>query len=170
MRLVVGLGNPGARYAKTRHNVGFMVLNALCPRFELKPALGASVCKLADVLYVKPQTFMNLSGTAVQAVAHYYKIPTADILVIYDDKDIAFGKVRFRQDGSSGGHNGMKSIIAQLGTEQIARIKVGVAPTEPTTAIFDTADYVLSKFTAAELTALPEIIDTTKTRLATWLK
>ncbi|EKD76135.1 MAG: hypothetical protein ACD_43C00215G0002 [uncultured bacterium] len=169
MQLVVGLGNPGTRYTKTRHNVGFMVLDSICSRWELKPNLGACIYKQGQVLYIKPQTFMNLSGTAVQAVCHYFKIPPADIIIIYDDKDIVFGKTRFRQGGTAGGHNGMKSISASLGTEDIARLKVGIAPAEPTLPINDTADYVLAKFSAAELEALPDIITETKTKLETWL-
>lgn len=170
MRLVVGLGNPGTRYAKTRHNVGFMFLNTLCRQWELKPHFGGSVCKKDAVLYLKPQTFMNVSGSAVQAMAHYYKIPATDIIVIYDDKDIAFGNVRFRQDGSSGGHNGMKSIIACLGTETIARIKIGIAPTDSSAMIADTADYVLGKFSTTELEQLPTIFESVQSRLMSWLK
>lgn len=170
MRLVVGLGNPGTRYAKTRHNVGFMFLDTLCERWELKANLGGSICKQGSVFYLKPQTFMNISGAAVQAVAHYYKIPPSAIVAIYDDKDIAFGNVRFRQNGSSGGHNGMKSIITCLGTEAIARIKIGVAPADTAGLIDDTANYVLSKFSTTELAHLPAIFESVQSRLTNWLK
>jgi PTH1 family peptidyl-tRNA hydrolase len=169
MQLVVGLGNPGTRYAKTRHNVGFMLLNSLCDRWELKANLGAVVCKRGRVLYAKPQTFMNLSGVAVTALARYFKTAICDIIVVYDDKDMTFGKIRYRADGSSGGHNGMKSIIASLGTEQIARLKIGVAPTMTDVKINDTAEYVLAKFTAVEAAALPTVLQTAQVRLDGWL-
>lgn len=159
MRLVVGLGNPGKKYMHTRHNVGFRVLDNLATDWQLMAKYSALIHKSGDTIYAKPQTFMNLSGAAVQALMTYYKIPIEDLIVVYDDKDLPLGTVRERDTGSSAGHNGMNSIIGVLGTQDIARIKIGVAPTDPETIIHDTADYVLSNFTADEEQALPEIIE-----------
>ncbi|MBI2415064.1 MAG: aminoacyl-tRNA hydrolase [Candidatus Kerfeldbacteria bacterium] len=160
MKLVVGLGNPGKQYARTRHNVGWRVLDAMVTAdWKTVKNCQALIVKQADVLYAKPVTFMNESGIAVAALLHYYHLTTADLCIVYDDKDLPFGTIRFRNKGSAGGHNGMKSIIQHIGTENFARLRIGIAPDQSGMIIHDTADYVLSKFTTQEEQALPKIIE-----------
>ena len=153
--MIVGLGNPGSQYEKTRHNVGFRVIDMIAEKLRTKvdrlkfKALTRQVdCNGQKILLVQPQTFMNLSGAAVSALATYYKIKPERILVIFDDISLPVGKIRIRKDGSAGGHNGIKSIIQSLGTDQFPRVKVGVgAKPHPD---YDLADWVLSKFSAQE--------------------
>lgn len=151
--LIVGLGNPGAEYAKTRHNVGFLAVEAFAnaegaPAFSEKPRFEAALTKKGSFLFMKPLTFMNRSGEAVQKVAAYYDIPAERIWVIHDDKDLPFGTLRIRQTGSSGGHNGVADIIQHLKTDHFVRFRVGTQ--NPRIKKIDTASYVLSPFTAAE--------------------
>ena len=153
--MLVGLGNPGPKYARSRHNVGFRAVDALCEqqrcrcdRLRLKALTG--FCELGGqkVLLVKPMTYMNLSGQAVRPLADYYKIPPERILVIFDDISLPVGRLRVRPDGSAGGHNGVKSLIAELGTQDFPRVKVGVgAKPHPD---YDLADWVLSSFSSQE--------------------
>ena len=153
--MIVGLGNPGSQYEKTRHNVGFRVIDMIAGKLRTKvdrlkmKALTRQVdCSGQKILLVQPQTFMNLSGAAVSALASFYKIKPEHILVIFDDISLPVGKIRIRKDGSAGGHNGIKSIIQSLGTDQFPRVKVGVgAKPHPD---YDLADWVLSKFSAQE--------------------
>ena len=149
--LVVFLGNPGLKYENTRHNAGFMTADALAKDKSVSinrsryKSLTAE-CNIGDekVLLMKPQTFMNLSGEAVAEAAKFYKIPPEHVLVVSDDVTLPIGKLRIRQKGSAGGHNGLKSIIGLLGTDNFPRIKVGVgAPPHPD---YDMADWVLSAF------------------------
>lgn len=157
--MIVGLGNPGREYEATRHNVGFRVTDLLAQRLHVRidrlkfraltrqTELGGK-----KVLLVQPQTFMNLSGAAVSALATYYHIPPQRVLVIFDDISLPPGRIRIRRDGSAGGHNGIKSIIQSLGTDQFPRIKIGVgAKPHPD---YDLADWVLSKFSRQEEQAL----------------
>ena len=153
--MLVGLGNPGPKYARSRHNVGFRAVDALCEqqrcrcdRLRLKALTG--FCELGGqkVLLVKPMTYMNLSGQAVRPLADYYRIPPERILVIFDDISLPVGKLRVRPDGSAGGHNGVKSLIAELGTQAFPRIKVGVG--EKPHPDYDLADWVLSSFSSQE--------------------
>src|SRR5262245_9112187 len=132
MKLVVGLGNPGAKYDGTRHNVGFAAVDLLASRhgaqWEAAPrGIEAMVgrWRAEDVVLAKPLTFMNLSGTAVQALLQFYKIIAGDTLVIFDEAQLETGRLRIRPEGSSGGHNGLKSVIASLGTEQVPRLRIG---------------------------------------------
>lgn len=129
-RLIVGLGNPGGKYAETRHNVGFMVVDALAQDaatgFDNEKRWQTQIAKDGSRYLLKPQTFMNESGIAVGAVASFYKIDPAQVLVIYDDLDLELGRLRLRPGGSAGGHNGMKSIIAHLGTQKFPRLRVGI--------------------------------------------
>lgn len=166
MKLVIGLGNPGSEYEKTRHNIGWRILDAIAQQsqqsFLDKPKHNASVLRLehgqdVDMMLVKPLTFMNRSGEAVQSLASYYKVPLEDVIVVYDDKDIPFGTIRLRGQGSSGGHNGVKSLIQHLGSDDFFRIRIGVGDSE--SPIQDTADFVLARFTPAEEEVLPDIID-----------
>ncbi len=153
--MIVGLGNPGSEYEKTRHNVGFRVseriagaLHTKIDRLKFKALTRLVTHKGRKLLLVQPQTYMNLSGAAVSALASYYKVKPERILVIFDDISLPVGRIRIRKDGSAGGHNGIKSIIQSLGTDQFPRIKVGVgAKPHPD---YDLADWVLSKFSASE--------------------
>ena len=164
MRVIVGLGNPGREYRETRHNVGFMVVDEIARRHGLSLALAPSQVPDAlvakrfgaePVLVAKPLTFMNRSGDAVSALARYYGVETADVLVVVDDVALPFGRLRARVRGSAGGHNGLRSIIDRLGTDQFARLRVGVGRGD---ARRDLADHVLSKFDAPERTALEAFI------------
>lgn len=172
MKLIVGLGNPGKEYAITRHNVGFLVLDALAGNDSWKTdkKLKAELKKVGDTIYIKPNTFMNNSGEAVRAVLDYYQLTVSDLLVIYDDKDLPLGTIRFRAKGSSGGHNGIKSIIQHVGSEEFARFKIGIAPTDPERRMGDTADYVLGKFSKPEQTELKTIIEQTVEKIQTWMQ
>ena len=154
MKLVVGLGNPTKQYEKTRHNVGFDVIDILADKYNIavdtvkhKGMYGKGKIEGQSVVLLKPMTYMNLSGESVVAVANYYKIAPEDIIVIYDDINLDVGRLRIREKGSAGGHNGIKNIIAQLGTDGFPRIRVGVGM-KPTK--MDLADYVLSHFTKEE--------------------
>ena len=133
MKLIVGLGNPGNEYAQTRHNVGFFVLDALCKKLDAsdwREKFNALVAEARTngekILLAKPLTYMNNSGLAVGQIRDFYKLDCADIAVAHDDMDLSVGKVRIRAKGSSGGHNGIKSIIAALGSEEFARFRIGI--------------------------------------------
>ncbi len=165
MKLIIGLGNPGKEYEKTRHNVGFMVIDALAKElgadFKFQKKFNAEIAQVKleneDVVLLKPQTFMNLSGTPARAVMDFYKIKPENIVVIHDDKDIMFGDVKYQTDRSAAGHNGIKSIIEHLGTQNFARIRIGVA-WEDKEKMGDTAEFVLRNFTKTELEGLDGII------------
>jgi len=157
--LIVGLGNPGREYEKTRHNVGFRALDLLAEKLKCKvdklkfqglyTQANYGVKKL---LLLKPQTFMNLSGRSVLQLSAFFKVPRQRIIVLFDDISLEPGRLRIRADGSAGGHNGIKSIIAELGSQDFPRVKIGVgAKPHPD---FDLADWVLSAFTAQEEKAL----------------
>ena len=154
--LVVGLGNHGDKYENTRHNVGFLTIDHIAeeqrvPVQKLKYRALTNTVELggAKVLLMKPVTYMNLSGEAVGEAARFYKIPPERVLVISDDVSLPIGKLRIRKGGSAGGHNGLKSIIQHLGTDQFPRIKIGVG--EKPHPDYDMADWVLSKFTGEDL-------------------
>lgn len=156
MKLIVGLGNPGKEYAKTRHNVGFMVLDDLIQQVgvktqtKFKGELAQCTLHGETVLLLKPQTFMNLSGESVRMVKDFYKIEDRDILVIYDDLDLPVGKLRLREKGSSGGHNGIKSIIHHLHHQDFKRLRIGIDKNP----LIPTADYVLGQFSKQDQAAL----------------
>jgi PTH1 family peptidyl-tRNA hydrolase len=160
MKLIVGLGNPGRKYAGTRHNVGFEVVDALAARHGLEwegaPA-EALIAKWrgAGALIVKPLTFMNLSGHAVGDLLRYYKVDLADLLVIVDEVQLELGRLRTRASGSAGGHNGLKSLIEQLGTDEFARLRFGVGRGD---ARRDLADHVLAMFDKDEQPVVSEAI------------
>jgi PTH1 family peptidyl-tRNA hydrolase len=160
MKLVVGLGNPGRKYEGTRHNVGFDVLDLLTGRHRLEwesaPA-DALIAKwrAASVLLAKPLTFMNLSGYAIGDLLRFYKIDLPDLFVVVDDANLELGRLRARPSGSAGGHNGLKSIIAALATEEFARLRVGVGRGD---ARRDLADHVLAKFDPDERTDVAEAV------------
>lgn len=159
--LVVGLGNPGKKYENTRHNTGFLVMDTLCrehgvscDRSRFRALTGEAVLGGKRVLLLKPQTFMNLSGEAVREAAAFYKIPPERVLVIFDDISLPVGTLRIRAKGSSGGQNGVKNIIAQLGSEQFPRIKVGIGGKPHPD--YDLADWVLSSFRPEEQEAMQD--------------
>ena len=154
MFLIVGLGNPGSKYAKTRHNIGFRVVDALAERVgakidtdKHKGLIGKGMIGGEKVIFAKPLTYMNSSGECVRSVADFYKIPAENVIVVYDDISLDVGKLRIRKKGSAGGHNGIKSIIAHLGTETFPRLKFGVGDKPKG---MDLADYVLGNFSAED--------------------
>lgn len=155
MFLIAGLGNPGRQYEKTRHNMGFDTIDELIDRHRIpqggiahKAMYGKGMIAGEKVLAVKPLTYMNLSGEAIREYVNYYKMnPETELIVIYDDIDLDPGQIRIRKKGSAGGHNGIKSIIAQIGTQNFYRIKVGVGAKPKG---WDLADYVLGRFSPEE--------------------
>jgi peptidyl-tRNA hydrolase, PTH1 family len=165
MKLIVGLGNIGQEYEKTRHNVGFMLIDELIGAYQLPACVNNDKFKAQivegqigheKVLLVKPTTMMNLSGEAVGSLARFYKLDAGDIWVLYDEVDLAFGKLRIRQDGGSAGHNGIKSIIDAVG-EGFVRFRFGVGTERHPN--HDTADYVLGQFTPQEQEKLPAMLE-----------
>ena len=164
LRLIVGLGNPGPEYRDTRHNVGFRVVDEIARRHQLTWAMAPSQVPDAfvvkkfgavPVLLAKPLTFMNLSGAAVAALARYYDVAPSDLLVVFDDVDLPFGRIRARAVGSAGTHNGLRSVVESLGTTEFPRLRVGVGRGD---ARRDLADHVLSKFERDESAALESVI------------
>lgn len=162
MRLVVGLGNPGNRYLWTRHNIGFLALDYYFKRnhatWREKPFLGAIRGQIGDILFIKPQTYYNDTGTVVANYMQHFKIPTFDILVICDNFDLEFGKVRYRGTGSAGGNNGLKSMDSALGTSDYARIRIGTENDELKQKLGD-VEFVLSRFTPGEKERLPGVLE-----------
>lgn len=162
--MVAGLGNPGSKYARNRHNVGFMFTDWLAGElgagdsFRYKSSFDAEVaeCRLGSerLWLVKPQAFMNLSGGPLTRVAAYYKVDYRDVAVVYDDVALPFGSIRVKPSGSAGGHNGMQSIIEQFGTDQFPRVRVGIASQTPRGSL---AGYVLSDFASDERQSLAEV-------------
>ncbi|MBR4949846.1 MAG: aminoacyl-tRNA hydrolase [Clostridia bacterium] len=162
--LVVGLGNPGTKYRNTRHNIGFMTLDYIASKenieFKKSKFRGeTSEKKIGDknILFLKPDTFMNLSGESVLSASKFYKIPPENIIIIYDDISLGVGKLRIRKKGSAGGHNGIKNIIANLNSDNFPRIKIGVG--EKPAEFSDLADYVLSPFKITEREILDGAIE-----------
>lgn len=159
MYIVAGLGNPGKEYVGTRHNMGFEAIDAAAAKYNIsinrekfKGIYGEGRIAGEKVLFVKPLTFMNLSGECVRDFAEFYKVPSENIIVIYDDISLPTGKMRIRPKGSAGGHNGIKSIIYQLKTDVFPRIKIGVGA--PENSGYDLADYVLGRFSKKEVETL----------------
>ncbi len=170
MHLIVGLGNPGEKYANTRHNVGFRAIYSLAKAYTVgdvsfKHKALIAMGKIAGerVLLAQPQTYMNNSGEAVRLLIDYYKIPRKDVIIIYDDLDLPTGKLRLKLKGSSGGHNGLKSVIAHLGIEEFARIRVGI---DRPPGGQDVVDYVLECFDSEEEkiieNSMADIVDAVK--------
>ncbi len=154
MKLIVCLGNPGIEYENTRHNIGFRVGDHLIENWSLtklgakfKSILYKGTVNNQTVLLLKPQTFMNLSGEAVQLAAAFHKIPYDDVLVIYDDIDLPFGTIRYRDKGGAGTHNGMRSIISIIKTQEFPRLRIGIGPVPEK---WDLSDFVLSNFTSEQ--------------------
>lgn len=161
MIIIAGLGNPGKEYVNTRHNVGFMAIDALASKYGIdvnekkhKAIIGKGTINGQKVILAKPQTFMNLSGESLRELVDYYKPEVeTQVIVVYDDITLDVGGIRVRKKGSAGGHNGMKSIIAHLGTENFQRVRVGIGE-KP--ARMDLADWVLSRFSKEDLTILED--------------
>ena len=161
MFIIAGLGNPDEKYQGTRHNVGFDVVDRLAEKYQIaidtkkhRALIGKGVIEGQKVLLVKPQTYMNLSGESIRSLVEYYKIdPEEELLVIYDDISLEVGQLRIRRKGSAGGHNGIKNIIAQLGTDTFQRIKVGVGEKPKG---YDLAAYVLGHFHGEDLELMEE--------------
>lgn len=163
MKLITGLGNPGRQYKNTRHNAGFMVLDHAADKWGFKFRPGKGDYEWAEhsiggerVIFLKPTTYMNLSGTAVQDVVSFYKIDLTDLLVVCDDVSLPLGKIRARKDGSDGGQKGLRSIIYQLNNDQIARLRLGIGRETP----MELSDFVLSRFKDEERTQLTKVIQT----------
>ena len=166
MKLIAGLGNIGQKYTFTRHNAGFMLADSIALNsgltFKENTRLKCFMTKFSnngeDYILIKPTTFMNLSGEAVRAVADYYRITTNDILIVYDDISLELGKIRFRPNGSDGGHNGIKSVMQHLGTKDVARLKIGIGP-QPS---IPSEVFVLQNFSQEELAKLKETLTIAK--------
>jgi len=173
MKLIAGLGNPGIKYARNRHNVGFMTLDHLAraehKRFE-RQRFNAQLLEvnLADerVLLVKPQTYMNLSGSAVGKLAAFYRLARADVMIVYDDLDLPLGKIRLRANGSSGGHHGMESVIKHLGGSDIPRLRIGIGRPDPNQDI----GHVLGNFHDDEMSALDDVLARAGNALRVWAR
>lgn len=169
MKLIVGLGNPGDRYEKTRHNIGFLAMERLCEKmkwggFRNESKFKAEVCrgetKEEKVILVKPQTFMNLSGETIHLLKQFYKVDAGDIWVVYDDVDLPLGTLRIREEGSAGTHNGMKSILQALGTEAFPRFRLGIENRGNSASIQqDTASFVLEPFRHEEYPEVNQLLD-----------
>ncbi|MFD2444308.1 aminoacyl-tRNA hydrolase [Bacillus sp. CGMCC 1.16607] len=173
MKLIVGLGNPGKQYDHTRHNVGFDVIDELSKQLNIgldqlkfKGVFGMGYVGTEKVLLLKPLTYMNLSGESIRAVMDYFDIDTEDLLVIYDDLDIPVGKMRLRQKGSAGGHNGIKSTIAHIGTQEFNRIRIGVDRPRNGMSV---SNYVLGRFTSEEQPIIEEVVKRSADACKSWM-
>ena len=163
MKLVVGLGNPGKEYEYTRHNIGFGLIDFIANRYNIlmkenkkfNAIIGSTLINEEKVIIIKPLSYMNLSGTIVHKVASFYNIDASDILVIQDDLDMDFGKIRILYDSSSGGHNGIKNITENIGTQKYTRLKIGISNDDS----IDTRDFVLGKFSKQQREELTHIYD-----------
>jgi len=165
-RLIVGLGNPGREYERTRHNVGFMLLDQMVSRsganWRMEKDWKAEIASHDGVLYCKPTSFMNLSGRPVHHVANFYKVAPSETLVVYDDLALPLGKLRLRPSGSAGGHNGLQSIIDHLGTNVIPRLRIGIGGVERGTMV----SHVLGRFSTDEGIAIDQALDRAQEAIA----
>lgn len=173
LHMIVGLGNPGTRYAATRHNVGFKVIEVLARALQTKVAhkegkalTGRAMYQGVRVMLVKPQTFMNNSGQALQLLSDYYKIPPEKMLIIFDDLDLPVGRLRLRAKGSAGGHNGARSVIQYLGTDSFPRLRIGISAVP---ADMRGMDYVLSPFSPEEKPVITKACATAADAALCWL-
>ncbi|NPV26910.1 MAG: aminoacyl-tRNA hydrolase [Firmicutes bacterium] len=173
-KLIIGLGNPGEEYSRTRHNLGFMAIDHLSSQWGIpvrkskyQALWGEGRVGVAKVVLIKPQTFMNLSGQAVKGFVQAYQLTPQDILVIYDDLDLPVGRIRLRARGGAGGHRGLQSIIQLLGTDQFSRIRIGIGRPPSKT---ETVDYVLHPFLPAEQEVIDNILSNIHEVVETWLE
>lgn len=174
MKCIVGLGNPGRKYEKTRHNAGFMVIDELLKRHQWKLKKdkfnGKSTVERFDgekVIFLQPQTFMNLSGESIRALVEFHRLDVDDILVIYDDLDLPVGKIRLRLKGGHGGHNGIRSTIDHMGTKEFKRLRIGVG--RPSTSM-SVIDYVLGSFSKEQQEEVAASIKRAADACETWLQ
>lgn len=174
MKIIVGLGNPGNKYDKTRHNIGFMFLDFLANKYSIKIDNKFKKSLIAElnvndekVILAKPQTYMNLSGDAVLELKNWYKVENKDIVVIYDDMDIQFGDTRYKEKGSGGTHNGMKNVVQVLSSNEIPRLKIGTGGIKPENQ--DTISFVLSKFTKNEMEEISKIFSDANEKMKKFL-
>jgi len=174
MKCIIGLGNPGKKYTHTRHNIGFMVMDELSRRHGIHFNKEKFKCHYQNtffqqekVLFVKPQTFMNLSGEGVKPLLDYYKVKLEDVLIIYDDLDLPIGKIRLRKKGGHGGHNGLRSLIDHFGTREFKRMRIGIGrPTDHTPII----QYVLQPFHKSDQEDVANVIDLSANACEEWIK
>ena len=159
MKLVVGLGNPGRKYKNTKHNVGFMCLDFYAKKnnltFKKENKFSGESLKIGDTVLLKPHTFMNLSGESIHKLMSFYDVQIENVIIVYDDLSLPLGKIRLREKGSPGGHNGIKSIVQHLHTNEFKRIKVGI----DSNPLIETKNYVLSKFSKEEFKVIDETIE-----------
>lgn len=170
MKLIVGLGNPGKEYDNTRHNIGFKVIDEYLGNVDWQKKSNALYCKInkfsETIYFLKPTTFMNLSGIAVREFINYYNIETKDILIIQDDLDQPCGQYKLKKNSSSGGHNGIKSIIKELGTDSFSRLKIGIN----TDKKYDTIDFVLGRLSSSEINEFEKNKSTYKEIIDSFIK
>ena len=172
MKLIVGLGNPGSRYAKTRHNLGYMVVDELARRHEIDTTrekfsawIGQGTISAERVLLAKPTTFMNRSGQAVQAIGRFYKLELSDLLVVTDDLALPLGKLRLRALGSAGGHNGLTDIIQRLGNDDFSRLRIGIDSPQ-----WNATDHVLGEFDAEEMSVVTPAVTRSADAVECWIR
>lgn len=172
MKIIVGLGNPGREYASTCHNLGFMVVDELGKKLSARSSRNRFHADIAEVVaddervvLLKPQTYMNLSGISVRECARWYKVTPEEILVVADDIDLPFGALRLRPGGGSGGHNGIKSIVSDLGTDQVPRLRIGVGRGSG-----DATRQVLARFSPEESLSLPRLVQSAADCALDWLR
>lgn len=174
MKIVVGLGNPGEKYAGTRHNIGFDVLaefghrwGATKPKSRFEAEMSEVLCANERLLLVAPQTFMNLSGRSVQQFSHFFQLPPSDLLVVADDLNLELGQIRLRQSGSAGGQKGLLSVLTCLGSEAVPRLRLGIGRPP---ANVETTNYVLERFRKDELRCVDEAVARAATAIEVWAK
>lgn len=173
MKVIVGLGNPGPQYAETRHNIGFLLVDLLAEAYNLQFRAKFqglwTECQVEGerLLLLKPQTFMNLSGRSVSELTNFYKVSGQDLLVVHDDMDLPLGKIRLRDQGGAGGHNGIRSILAEFGSEKFWRLKLGVGRPP---GDWDPAHYVLSPFVEEELSQIDDLLERAEKVTKLWIK
>ena len=175
LRLIVGLGNPGAKYTRTRHNIGFQLVDQLAQQWranwaqekKFQSALARLERSGSIILLCQPQTFMNASGEAVAAVAGFYRVPNNSLLIALDDADLPLGEIRLRERGSSGGHHGLESIEQHLGTRDFARLRIGIGRTADGRR--EITDYVLTPFTTAEIPLVKRVLGAASAQVECWL-
>jgi peptidyl-tRNA hydrolase, PTH1 family len=172
--LVIGLGNPGREYKDTRHNIGFQVIDRLCKvmsislsRMQSKALVGLGTLEGCRVVVAKPQTFMNLSGQSVGGLVHFYKVPLEQVIIAHDDLDLPLGTLRLRPGGGSAGQKGMASIIQHLGTQEFARLRLGIGRPP---GQMDPAAYVLQRFSAGEQDLLEQVLNRAETAVRTYVR
>ncbi|NOJ80162.1 aminoacyl-tRNA hydrolase [Myxococcus xanthus] len=177
MKLIVGLGNPGREYERHRHNIGFMVVEALLSRARAElnqekfaAKVGQGTLAGERVLFVEPQTFMNLSGRSVAEAARFFKVPVTDVLVIHDELDLPLGRLQLKAGGGSGGHNGLKSIVSSLGDEGFIRLRFGIGKPEGPNARERVSGYVLSNFDDGERREMDALIDRAMDMTELWIR